>query len=180
MVEKTDSVRRAGGEDIAQRGEESEEQSYLDDDSDNYGGSDLSSEMSAEPPESDIYGLGMPSQASPRQGFIMKSHDQDTGNENAAMSHTKKLGQALQMSPEAANVPQLHEHQIFVPKPLPPTPDTTPTSAHRPGSSRDPIGTAGALDGASAPDSELNRKYWRTSPSSSPSTPRSSRSSSPS
>lgn len=159
MVEKTDSVRRAGGEDIAQRGEESEEQSYLDDDSDNYGGSDLSSEMSAEPPESDIYGLGMPSQASPRQGFIMKSHDQDTGNENAAMSHTKKLGQALQMSPEAANVPQLHEHQIFVPKPLPPTPDTTPTSAHRPGSSRDPIGTAGALDGASAPDSELNRKY---------------------
>lgn len=159
MVEKTDSMRRVGAGDVAQRGEESEEQSYLDDDSDNYGGSDLSSEMSAEPPESDIYGLGMPSQVSPRQGFIMKSHDQSTDNENAAMSHTKKLGQALRMSPEAANVPQLHEHQVFVQKPLPPTPDTTPTSAHRPGSSHDRSGTAKAPVGASAPDSELNRKY---------------------
>lgn len=159
IVEKTDSVRRAGGDGIVQRGEESEEQSYLDDDSDNYGGSDLSSEMSAEPPENDIYGLGMPSQASPREGFITKSHDQGTGNENEAMSRTKKLGEALRVSPEAANIPQLQEHQVYVQKPLPPTPDTTPTSAHRPGSSRDPNGAAEAPVGAAAPDSELNRKY---------------------
>lgn len=157
MVEETESVRRARDEGDKQPEEESE-QSFLDDDSDdNGGGSDLSSELSAEEPENGYYGLAIPTQTSPRQGFVLKSPGQDAGKGDAPPSPPMTLGQALQMSPEAANIPQLHEHQIFVQKPLPPTPDTTPTTAYRPESPRDPTGTAEALRGAVDP--ETNRKY---------------------
>lgn len=156
MLEVTESVQQAKDGDNEQRGVESE-QSFLDDDSDeNWGGSDLSSELSAEESDSDYYGLGIPSQVSPRQGFVLKSPGRDVSNGDAPPSPPIALGQALPMSPEAANVTQ-HEHRIFVQKPLPPTPDTTPTTAYRPESPRDPTNTAEALRGG--PDPDLNAKY---------------------
>lgn len=136
VVEETESVQQARGEDIVRPGDESERQSFLDDDSDGEGGSDLSSELSAESPDSDCYGLGLPSQASPRRGFVLKSPGQDRGD--APPSPPMTLGQALHVSPEAGNVPQLHEHQVFVQKPLPPTPDATPTTTYRPESPLEP------------------------------------------
>lgn len=156
LVEETESVRRARCEAITRPGEESEEQSFLDDESDEGGGSDLSSELSAESPDSDFYGLGIPSQASPRRGFVLKPPNQDTTGD-APPSPPRTLGEALKLSPETSHIPQLHEHQIFVQKPLPPTPDTTPTTACRPDSSRDLMGTGEALRGASNP--ETSRKY---------------------
>ncbi|KAK3387546.1 hypothetical protein B0H63DRAFT_159669 [Podospora didyma] len=68
------------------------------------------------------------------------------------------LVQAFHMSPEAANVPTLQDHQVWHEKPLPPTPDTTPTSAAAPYrqypiSSPDPTGTKEAL--RNAPKLEL-------------------------
>jgi hypothetical protein len=70
------------------------------------------------------------------------------------------LVQALRMSPETAMVPELLEHQVWQQKPLPPTPDTTPTDAYRPDSPRDPMGTSEALRGApKVADTEISRKF---------------------
>jgi len=72
------------------------------------------------------------------------------------------LVQALHMSPETANIPEVHEHQLWEGKPLPPTPETTPTAAaHGCNSdSADPTGTREALRGApKALEPEIARKF---------------------
>ena len=167
LIQETPSLRRIKGAEIERPegpvendGQDDEgDTSFLDDDSDAGGGSDLSSELS-EAPEIDTYALGSTNNLpSPRQGFIL-SKGMMSPPVDDKLSPPKTLAQALQMSPEAANVPQLHEHQLWVQKPLPPTPDTTPTTTFRPMSPRDPTGTAEALRGApKIADPDLSHKY---------------------
>ncbi|SPO03376.1 related to LTE1 GDP/GTP exchange factor [Cephalotrichum gorgonifer] len=163
LVEETDSVKRVKSEeDITRPDHESEGHSFLDDGSDDGGGSDLSSELSAEDAESDYYGLGGAGPTSPRHGFVLKPSGHDvTSTANAPPSPPMTLGQALQMSPETAYVPQLHEHQLFAANPHLPTPDTTPTTDYRPGSAQDADGMAKGIRGSpkTMSDPEMSRKY---------------------
>ncbi|OAA57474.1 low temperature essential protein [Niveomyces insectorum RCEF 264] len=131
------------------------EMSFLDDESDN--ASDLSSELSAESVEGDqiddIYGpvqqgvtrsntvasrlpvhpLGDP-ELEPVRKLQTPLQEQHPGQlvEEPFGCHPPSppitLVQALQMSPETAKIPELHDHQLWEEKPLPPTPlplDTT-------------------------------------------------------
>jgi hypothetical protein len=64
------------------------------------------------------------------------------------------LAQALHMGPpNTLKIPEVHEHQLWDEKPLPPTPDTTPTTVAAPysigvSSQSDPTGTREALRNA--------------------------------
>ncbi|KAI1179587.1 hypothetical protein F4777DRAFT_436578 [Nemania sp. FL0916] len=109
----------------------SEDRSFLNVDSDNE--SDLSSELSDMIDE----GSYMPRPLSPNRIEVpnipslthhpiseMHSYLDDDGS-----SIKLTLVQALQMSPETENIPELHEQQLWSQKPLPPTPDITPVAA---------------------------------------------------
>jgi hypothetical protein len=152
VVEKTDSLQKIEpGETILAE----DEHSFLEDESDDE--SALSSELSAELHSDEV--MSSPT----RMGIVLNkpwgapAHPPPKAS---PPSPPMTLAQALRLSPEAANVPQLHEHQLWLQKPLPPTPDTTPTIPYRPESPRDPTGTTEALRGAPKTiDPELTRKF---------------------
>lgn len=127
--ERTESLEGVMG--LALAVNPSEERSFLDVESDNE--SELSSELSAEiidesnfmprPLSSNqVEPQGIPSHI--RQTPEMNSYLDDDGS-----SIKLTLAQALQMSPETAYSPDLHESRLWSQKPLPPTPDTTPITA---------------------------------------------------
>ncbi|KAH6851178.1 hypothetical protein B0I37DRAFT_373383 [Chaetomium sp. MPI-CAGE-AT-0009] len=127
------------------------EQSFLDVDSDN--DSVISSELSVDALIQDT-GDG---EFSPHDIGVaistLPAHPLAENRTARPPSPTITLMQALQMSPEAAYVPTLKGHQARE-KPLPPTPDTTPTTTAPPFprsplcSPADPTGTKEALRNA--------------------------------
>ncbi|CAI4217233.1 unnamed protein product [Parascedosporium putredinis] len=152
MIDETDSMRRIKAAEISrpagpvdnERQDDDVDTSFLDDASD-AGASDISSELS-ESPDADGYALGSTGLVSPRRGFIFAK-----GMLSPPLEQSTNVAEILPLSPEAANVPRLHEHQVWERKPL--TPDTTPTALCRSRSPSDPSGTA------SMHDAELSRKY---------------------
>ncbi|TGJ81168.1 hypothetical protein E0Z10_g7574 [Xylaria hypoxylon] len=109
----------------------SEDRSFLDMESDN--DSELSSELSVEMIDESNY-MPRPLSSNQVEGQHLPSHIHETleidscpDEEESVIKLT--LVQALQMSPETTHTPLIHEHQIWSQKPLPPTPDTTPTTA---------------------------------------------------
>ncbi|KAK8133826.1 hypothetical protein PG984_005838 [Apiospora sp. TS-2023a] len=129
MVEKTKSMEKINRQDGASR--DSKEQSFLHvgDDED----SDLSSELSLENSENDEFGV-KPPQQSPEGEDVDKAADAHSATHSVATSEGGRRSLYANdlhrhISPEAANVPELHEHQLWSPKQMPPTPDTTPTTA---------------------------------------------------
>ncbi|KAK8077312.1 hypothetical protein PG996_003482 [Apiospora saccharicola] len=123
MVEKTKSMEKINRQDGASG--DSKEQSFLHvgDDED----SDLSSELSLENSENDEFG-------SPQGEDVDRAADAHSATHSVATSEGGQRSLYAndlhrQISPEAANVPELHEHQLWSPKQMPPTPDTTPTTA---------------------------------------------------
>ncbi|KAK7921242.1 hypothetical protein PG985_009264 [Apiospora marii] len=128
MVEKTKSMEEIKQQDGA--AQDSKEQSFLHvgDDED----SDLSSELSLENSETDEFGV-KPSQQSPQREDVDRA-DAHSATHSVATSEGGQRSLYVndlhhQVSPEAANVPELHDHQLWPPKQMPPTPDTTPTTA---------------------------------------------------
>ncbi|KAK4175893.1 putative guanine nucleotide exchange factor LTE1, partial [Triangularia setosa] len=145
----------------------SAEQSFLDVESDH--DSDLSSELSMEvidyqdadvdpyaPSNIGIAVSTLPAHplADATPGY-QPSHRTGSSPTNPP-SPPMTLIQALHLSPEAVCVPTLEDHQLWGEKPLPPTPDTTPTTAAAPlyttelprASPADPTGTEEALRNA--------------------------------
>ncbi|KAI1372305.1 ras GEF [Hypoxylon crocopeplum] len=140
-----------------------EDPTFLDVDSDN--DSALSSEISGEMPDTDDYIFGEP--RSPKRPSPINTGSPDTGGGATFASGDKlpsppmTLSQASASSPETGHVPQLHEHQLWAQKPLPPTPDTTPTTAmynHNSEAPKDPTGTEEALRNAPRLSGEGGRK----------------------
>jgi len=139
----------------------STEQSFLDVDSDDDDDkSDLSSELSADLLRSNddekVYpplrqGAAVPGLSSPAPGGQSPDRVAPAHPSASPPSPPMTLVQALQMSPpNTAAIPVLHDHQVWGEKPLPPTPDTSPTTAAAPyglslGSPIDPTGTKEAL-----------------------------------
>lgn len=128
MVEKTKSMENFKQQDDATR--DSKEQSFLHvgDDED----SDLSSELSFENSENDELGVKAPQQ-SPQHEEVDKA-DAHSATHSVATSEGGQRSLYVndlehQISPETANVPELHEHQLWGSRQMPPTPDTTPTTA---------------------------------------------------
>ncbi|KAL7624204.1 Guanine nucleotide exchange factor lte1 [Parahypoxylon ruwenzoriense] len=159
FIQKTESINKIKPGAIAP-----EDNSFLDEDSDN--DSDLSSEMSGDMPETDDYIFGQP-HSPKRPSPINTGSSPDSGNGATFVSGEKPpsppitLTQATRASPESGHVPQLHEHQLWAQKPLPPTPDTTPTTAmyhHGSESPRDPSGMKEALGNAIILSDEKGRK----------------------
>ncbi|KAI0484355.1 ras GEF [Xylariaceae sp. FL0804] len=127
IVHKTESMEKAtAGQNATTL---SKDLSFLDVESDD--GSDLSSELSAEVVEEEDYMSRQPtsSKRPPSKDSRSGSDTWEAGQSEAGHSPKLTLVEALRMSPETANVPELHEHQLWSLKPLPPTPDTTPTNA---------------------------------------------------
>ncbi|KAK4133158.1 hypothetical protein BT67DRAFT_383146 [Trichocladium antarcticum] len=129
------------------------EQSFLYVGSDN--GSDLSSELSAEMLDYDG-GDGMPSSSNIGVAVsTLPAHPLGEMQQSGARppSPPMTLIQALHMSPETAYIPTLQDHQVWE-KPLPLTPETTPTTTGVPYSQcplplpLDPTGTNEALRNA--------------------------------
>ncbi|KAH9996991.1 ras GEF [Xylariaceae sp. FL0662B] len=155
-----DFVEKTGSIDKIQPGEtvprSPVDNSFLDVDNDN--DSELSSEMSGELIETDDYD---PQPLSPKEP---QTHTNGEGGRipgDSPPSPPITFEQALQMSPETSHVPELHEHQLWSQKPLPPTPDTTPTTAmyHKClESPADPTGTKEALRDAPKLSGEPQRK----------------------
>ncbi|KAH8677812.1 hypothetical protein BX600DRAFT_376739 [Xylariales sp. PMI_506] len=135
----------------------SEVLSFLDVGSDN--DSVLSSELSV---EADEFGIN--------PAFKHKKTETPTTTDLAAIQAPSEspvplemtLTQALQLSPETARVPELHEFQIWSQKPLPPTPDMTPTNVlyhQHLASPDDPTGTKEALRNAPPIKDPPSSKY---------------------
>ncbi|KAH8907265.1 hypothetical protein BR93DRAFT_951449 [Coniochaeta sp. PMI_546] len=166
FVKKTDSIERiAPGETMPAvlDPRQSTEQSFLDVESDD--DTDLSSEMSLEfvgsNEEDDIF-------PPLKQKAIVSTLPVNPLGENPPESSSQSdsikrppsppitLAQALQMGPsDISKIPMVHEHQLWdeKPLPLPPTPDTTPTTVAAPysvglSSQNDPTGTREALRNA--------------------------------
>ncbi|KAI1480450.1 ras GEF [Daldinia eschscholtzii] len=141
-----------------------EDPSFLDVDSDN--DSALSSEMSGDMPDTEDYIFGEPH--SPKRSSPLNtgtSPDTEGGitftSRDKPPSPPMTLTQGSRGSSDAEHVPQLHEHQLWSQKPLPPTPDTTPTTAmHHQGSEspKDPTGTEDARRNAPRLSSEKDQK----------------------
>lgn len=184
FVQKTDSMERiVPGETLPADGDtrQSTEQSFLDVDSDDE--TDLSSEMSLEfvgsneddgifPPLKQaaivsnlpVNPLGdRPPEAEPQLGPTRRPPSPPIG-----------LAQTLEMAPaDTMSIPMVHGHQLWEKKPLPPTPDTTPTTVAAPYSIglaplADPTGTRDALrnapkldipDPTPRPDAAPRNKY---------------------
>ncbi|KAI8945387.1 hypothetical protein F4801DRAFT_134375 [Xylaria longipes] len=130
FINRTESLDRAVG--LALMVDPSEDRSFLNMESDNE--SELSSELSTEIVDEGSY-IPRPLSSNQIGGQHIQSHKHETSEissipdgEEASIKLT--LVQALQMSPEMTiRTPELHEHQLWSQKPLPPTPDTTPTTA---------------------------------------------------
>lgn len=147
------------------------DQSFLNIDSDD---DELSSELSDNPLDEDDEALdAFPSL---RRDAVFAKAEAAASRQNPAATQASRLGskptppttlaQASSMSPETVNIPELHSAQIWGPsKPLPPTPDYTPTfgqsglaSNSKP--SPDPNWINGALrDAANMREEEAKRKY---------------------
>lgn len=128
-------------------------QSFLEDESDD--GTELSSELSDTPSQEYQVASGpvFPVRVSSIAPKVLPLHPlaaSATSRDSELPSPPMSLVQALRMSPETANIPQVHEHQIWSRKPLPPTPETTPTA---PQHSEDP------RDSARASEPDISKKY---------------------
>ncbi|KAI8625813.1 ras GEF [Xylariaceae sp. FL1651] len=138
-----------------------EHRSFLNVESDN--DSELSSELSAElVEESDYMPRTLPLNKveqdytpSPPRGNSEMRCDLDDDESSVKLT----LAQALQMSRETVHIPEVHEHQLWSQKPLPPTPDTTPTTAmyHQAlGSPSDPLNLKQVFPAATKLSEESN------------------------
>ncbi|KAH9907755.1 ras GEF [Xylariomycetidae sp. FL2044] len=155
IVKKTQSM-----EELKLRGtappRSKEDLNFLNVDSDNE--SELSSELSIDFLERDEY-AAVPPLSTHKAASVGVAPGHHSGE---PPSPPMTLAQALQMSPETAHVPELHEHQLWSIKPLPPTPDTTPTTAmyHQAiESTSDPTGTQEALRNAPPLSDDLTRNF---------------------
>ncbi|KAI2642113.1 ras GEF [Xylaria nigripes] len=127
FINRTESLERAAGTVKSDEGH-----SFLDVDSDN--DSELSSELSAEViEESDCMPRPLTSNrvdgqyAASRTNEIVETHLHPNGDASASKL---TLAQALSITPpEVAHASDVHGHQLWSQKPLPPTPVTTPTTA---------------------------------------------------
>jgi len=164
FVDKTDSMGRiAPGQTMPADTDprQSTEQSFLDVDSDD--DTDLSSEMSLEFVGSNADDDLFPSlKQAPLisnlpvnpLGVNPPESKSQSGVPERSPSPPISLAQALQMAPSnSLMIPVVHEHQLWEEKPLPPTPDTTPTTVAAPysiglSSQSDPTGTKEALRNA--------------------------------
>lgn len=128
FIERTESLNRAA--DPTQSTNLNEDRSFLDVDSDN--DSQLSSEISVELFE-ERNDMPRPLSSTQFQGQHVSlrmpaaSEAKSRPDEQSTIELT--LVQALQMSPEANNTPDVRGYQYWSQKPLPLTPDTTPTTA---------------------------------------------------
>ncbi|KAH6702178.1 guanine nucleotide exchange factor LTE1 [Verticillium dahliae] len=164
FIEKTRSMDGVQSENARHR--PSKDQSYLDLESED-DGTDLSSEMSLEVINSDDFdgeGSFPPMGRSTSVIKRMPTHplaDSGSDRESQLPSPPMTLAQALQMSPETAKVPQLHEHQLWSskPLPLPPTPDTTPTAAQYPEDARNASDDVASHVDASVASDRFSRKF---------------------
>ncbi|CAP71129.1 uncharacterized protein PODANS_6_4970 [Podospora anserina S mat+] len=172
FIMKTDSMERMRGGNALTVPEggarKSAEQSFLDVESDH--DSDLSSELSMEVidyREADVdpyapSNIGIAVSTLPAHPLAdvtpgyQPSHQTGSSPTNPP-SPPMTLIQALHLSPETACVPTLEDHQVWGEKPLPPTPDITPTVTAAPpydttqlprASPADPTGTKEALRNA--------------------------------
>ncbi|KAI1382734.1 ras GEF [Hypoxylon trugodes] len=156
FVQKTESINK-----IKPGATAPEDPTFLDVDSDN--DSALSSEISGDMPDTDDYIFGEPrSPKRPSPIDTGASFDSEVGPRDKPPSPPMTSPQASRTSPEIDQVPQLHDHQLWAQKPLPPTPDTTPTTAmYQRGtdSPRDPTGTEEALRNAPRLSGEEGRKH---------------------
>ena len=134
FINETDSMKRipAGQTRPSHKPHDSKDESFLDSDSDDR--SDLSSEISLEVISRTEYTEhdSTSTQTFPpiRAGTVIKEMALPSHPLRHPPSPPMTLVQALQLSPNTANVPQLHQNQLpGDPKPLPPTPEITPTNA---------------------------------------------------
>ncbi|KAH7159699.1 hypothetical protein B0J13DRAFT_580917 [Dactylonectria estremocensis] len=138
-------------------GEEEEDQSFLNDDS------DLSSEMSADALDDDDFGTDPdfgPRVALP--AHPLGSPGPTPAPRRSPPSPPMTLVQALEMSPpQTFKEPEVHEAQLWNLKPLPPTPETSPTGLyiHSVSSADDQTATTEALRMAPKPDVTDNTRY---------------------
>lgn len=136
-------------------------QSFLDIESDD---DELSSELSDMPADDEVHTTTIPSlrrgASLPKiQTVEVRQRTANNPSPPVAMAHALAA-----MSPEAANVPELHAAQVYGDKPLPPTPEYTPTygkSGPNTRPSPDPTGVNEALrNAAQSIQIEANvRKY---------------------
>ncbi|KAI0860414.1 hypothetical protein F4860DRAFT_525273 [Xylaria cubensis] len=130
FINRTDSLEEAVG--LALTVNPSEDRSFLNMESDN--DSELSSELSTEIVDESSY-VPRPLSSNQTGGQQIQPHASEKFEMNSipdgeGTSIKLTLVQALQMSPEPTiRTPELHEQQLWSQKPLPPTPDTTPTTA---------------------------------------------------
>ena len=151
MVERTVSIEKIHpGESLPRSPTQATEMSFYDEDDESDHASDLSSEMSAEDEEDqDLYNqaarnpgdpnaiasrlpahpLGDPQRDPPvlsQYAHVLELHPGKLVEDTAMGSHPPSppmtLVQALQMSPDTAKIPELHDSQLWEDKPLPPTP----------------------------------------------------------
>ncbi|KAM5345827.1 hypothetical protein ACJ41O_011688 [Fusarium nematophilum] len=149
FIEKTDSIEGIKPGDTAPT--VAEDQSFLDDDS------DLSSEMSAEAldyEESEFGDTVSPRVKLPAHPLGSPAPPPKRNPPSPPMT----LVQALEMSPpQSFKVPELHENQVWSQKPLPPTPETTPTAPYI--QTDDQVATTEALRMAPKPEVAETNKY---------------------
>jgi hypothetical protein len=111
-------------------GRDSVEQSFLDSDSDD--GSSISSEMSIEViSRTEYIGDGSTSTFPPiASGTVVTEIALPPHPLRQPSSQSMTIGQALLLSPDTANIPEVHAHQLHQQqrKNLPPTPEITPTA----------------------------------------------------
>ncbi|KAJ3563623.1 hypothetical protein NPX13_g8132 [Xylaria arbuscula] len=155
FINRSQSVERALGRSPITSNDE--DRSFLDIESDN--DSELSSELSAEIIDESSY-MPRPLSSNRVDGQPIVYHaSQISGtasySDNERSSIKLTLVQALQMSPEPERTPQICEHQIWSQKPLPPTPDTTPTAAMYHQALGSPSGSLGSHRVPSNPTNSL-------------------------
>ncbi|KAI0203158.1 hypothetical protein F4808DRAFT_54253 [Astrocystis sublimbata] len=130
FINMTESLERVAGH--ASTGNPSEDRSFLNIESDNE--SELSSELSTEMVEDNSY-VPRPLSSNVMGEYQMRSQRYEVPEMNRKPDGEETpikltLAEALQMSPATTiRTPELQEHQLWSQKPLPPTPDTTPTTA---------------------------------------------------
>ncbi|GJC83747.1 guanine nucleotide exchange factor LTE1 [Colletotrichum liriopes] len=154
FIRKTESMERINSN--ATKAPPSE-QSFLEDDSDEDDlDSDISSELSAEMVEPEEFAMNqtqpLPNRNAHRSASILEFdprplRESTIGTSDGPPSPPMTLVQALQMSPEAALVPELHEDQVYQQKPSLQSPVVTPAAEDRTRSPSDPTGTKEALRG---------------------------------
>lgn len=173
FVKKTESMEKIKpGETMPATRPTAEQLSFLNDESDDDG--ELSSEISEDMIEEEFYDEDdvqtfppvrsntVISRLPPHPLAETQPEPYLSEHESLPPSPEMTMGQALAMSPETAAIPQLHDHQVWEEKPLPPTPDTTPTEAqygHSMESARDPTGTTEALRNAPKLPDQPSRKF---------------------